>query len=183
VVTADDAVRAWAAEPIVLGGGSVFRPLVIGPRGVPVVSSIEHAQGAPELAVLSAMAHGRGDVDIAVQIALAVAGATGDLDPDRRAHYSDLVMAALSEAARKAMRMLPPGYEFQYEPYRKLQLEGQASRAESKAEDVLEFLDARGITVTDAERERVLACTDLDTLRTWVRRAATVTSAEELFVD
>ena len=52
-----------------------------------------------------------------------------------------------------------------------------------KAEDVLEVLDARGIAVTDAQRERVLACAELDTLRTWVRRAATVTNADELFVD
>jgi hypothetical protein len=183
VVTADDAVAAWAAEPVALGGGSVFRPLVVGPRGVPVVSSPELAHGVPELAVLSAMAHGRGDVAIAVQIALTVAGATEGLDPDRRALYSDLVMAALSEAARKALQMLPSGYEFQYEPYRRLQLQGQASRAESKAEAVLEVLDARGVSVTDAQRERVLACTDLDALRTWVRRAATVTSADELFVD
>ena len=183
VVTADDAVAAWAAEPIVLGGGSTFKALVIGPQGVPIIRSLEQAQGAPELAVLSAMAHGRGDVDIAVQIALTVAGATEGLHPDRRALYSDLVMAALSEAARKALEMLPSGYEFQYEPYRRLQLQGQASRAKSKAEDVLDFLDARGIAVTDAQRERVLACTDLDMLRTWVRRAATVTSADELFVD
>jgi hypothetical protein len=183
VVTADDAVAAWAAEPIALGSGSVFKPLVVGPRGVPVVNSPELAHGVPELAVLSAMAHGRGDVDTAVQIALAVAGATEGLDPDRCALYSDLVMAALSEAARKALQMLPSGYEFQYEPYRRLQLQGQASRAESKAEAVLDVLDARGIAVADAQRERVLACTDLDTLRTWVRRAATVTGADELFVD
>ena len=183
VVTAEDAVAAWAAEPIAIGGGSVFTPLVIGPRGVPVIRTLEQAHGAPELVVLSAMAHGRGDVDIAVQIALTVAGATAGLDPDRRALYSDLVMAALSEAARKALQMLPSGYEFQYEPYRRLQLQEQASKAKSKTEDVLDVLDARGIAATDAQRERILACADLDTLRTWVRRAATVTSADELFVD
>ena len=176
VVTADDAVAAWAAEPIAIGGGSLFKPLVIGPRGVPIISNLEQARGAPELAVLSAMAHGRGDVDIAVQIALTVAGATAGLDPDRRALYSDLVMAALSEAARKALEMLPSGYEFQYEPYRRTQLKG-------KAEDVLDFLDARGIAVSDEQRTRILECDDLELLRKWVRRAATVTGADELFVD
>jgi hypothetical protein len=144
--------------------------------GVPVVGTLAEAHGAVELAVLSAMAHGRGDVDIAVKIALTVAGATEGLDPDRRALYSDMVMAALSEAARKALEMLPQGYEFQYEPYRRAQLT-------SKAEDVLDVLGARGVAVSDAERERIVACRDLETLRRWVRRAATVSRAEELFVD
>jgi len=175
-----DLVAAWAAEPIPIGGGSVFRALVIGPRGVPVISSAEQASGAPELAVLSAMAHGQGDVEIAVQIALSAAGAMQGLHPDRRALYSDLVMAALSEAARKALEMLPQGYEFQYEPYRRAQLK---SKAEGKTEAVLDFLDARGIAVSDEQRARILECDDPELLSKWVRRAATVTSADELFVD
>ena len=184
VVTADDVVATWAAEPIPIGGGSVFRALVIGPRGVPVISRPELARGAPELAVLSAMAHGGGDVETAVQIALSAAGAMQGLHPDRRALYSDLVMAALSEAARKALEMLPQGYEFQYEPYRRAQLTSKAEgKAEGKAEDVLDFLDARGIAVGDEQRARILECDDLELLSKWVRRAATVTSADELFVE
>ena len=57
VVTANDAVAAWAAEPIAIGGGSVFKPLVIGPRGVPIIRDIEQARGAPELAVLAPRLH------------------------------------------------------------------------------------------------------------------------------
>ena len=169
-------VAAWAAEPIAIGAGSVFAPLVVGPRGVPIVSRLELARGAPELAVLSAMAHGRGDVEIAVQIALTAAGAMVGLDPDRRALYLDLLMAALSEAARKALEMLPQGYEFQYKPFRQAQLK-------SKAEDVIDFLDARGIALGDEQRERILECDDLQLLRKWVRHAATVSSADELFVE
>jgi hypothetical protein len=44
-------------------------------------------------------------------------------------------------------------------------------------------LDARGLDVTDAQRERVLACSDLDTLARWHRRAVTVASADALFED
>ncbi|GLZ10227.1 hypothetical protein Acsp04_04620 [Actinomadura sp. NBRC 104425] len=54
-------------------------------------------------------------------------------------------------------------------------------RIEGEAKSVLLILEARGITVTDEQRQRVLTCTDLQQLETWVRRAATISSADELF--
>jgi len=35
--------------------------------------------------------------------------------------------------------------------------------------------------MTSEERERILACTDLEALDRWIRRAATVETARELF--
>lgn len=58
-----------------------------------------------------------------------------------------------------------------------LRSEGAAA---AKAESVLTVLEARGITVPEAARARITRCTDLDQLETWVRRAVTVTSTEEL---
>ena len=43
------------------------------------------------------------------------------------------------------------------------------------------FLDARGIALTDEVRSRIADCTDLDQLTAWIRRAATVSEAHELF--
>lgn len=54
-------------------------------------------------------------------------------------------------------------------------------RAAEKAADVLAVLDARGLTVTDAQRERILACKDIETLTGWLRRAATVDATDALF--
>ncbi|GLZ16307.1 hypothetical protein Acsp04_65420 [Actinomadura sp. NBRC 104425] len=54
-------------------------------------------------------------------------------------------------------------------------------RIEGEARSLLLILEARGITVTDEQRQRVLACMDLQRLETWVRRAATISSADELF--
>jgi len=45
----------------------------------------------------------------------------------------------------------------------------------------LAFLDARGIAVTDEVRTRIADCTDHDQLTTWIRRAATVSHALQLF--
>ena len=187
VVTPARDVASWAAAPVRLGAGSSFTALVLGPDAVPVVTDPAQAETDPELAVLSAMAHGRGNVDQAVQIALAaLAGAKLVRDRDVAVLYFDLIDAALSEAARKAFQMLPRGYEYQSELVRnsveKGRSEGRAEgRAQEKAASVLDVLDARGLTVTQPQRERIIACTDLDLLKTWLRRAATVASSDELF--
>lgn len=55
-------------------------------------------------------------------------------------------------------------------------------RAEGEARAVLGVLEVRGISVPDAARERIMHCTDLEQLETWVRQAVTVSTIEELFV-
>ncbi|HEY6728703.1 MAG TPA: hypothetical protein VI197_32050 [Polyangiaceae bacterium] len=74
--------------------------------------------------------------------------------------------------------MLPEGYEFQSETVRKSIEKG---RIAEKAADVLDVLDARGVAFSSEQRERILGCTDLETLKQWHRRAVTVTSTDELF--
>ncbi|MCX4994385.1 hypothetical protein OHA09_20350 [Streptomyces longwoodensis] len=56
-------------------------------------------------------------------------------------------------------------------------------RGDSRGEDILRVLRVRGIEVPDAVRERVGSCEDLDVLGTWLDRAVTVGSADELFVE
>jgi predicted transposase/invertase (TIGR01784 family) len=60
--------------------------------------------------------------------------------------------------------------------------EGEAKgRTEGEAKGVLTVLRARGLTVDDAIRDRVLACRDLPTLERWLVRAATATSVDDVF--
>ena len=54
-------------------------------------------------------------------------------------------------------------------------------KAEGEAEAILLVLEARGLDVTDAERERITACTDLRQLKKWVRRAVTAEKTSDLF--
>lgn len=178
VVAPSMEVARWAAEPIRLGLGSSVVPLVVGPGGIPVITDPARAIQAPELGVLSAMAHGHDDVETAVKVALAAAAGVGSLDEHRALLYSDLIAAALSEAARKAFFMHPQGYEFQSDWLRE---SFQKGIAQGKAADVIAFLEARGLAVSDAQRERILATTDMPTLDRWIRRAATVAAAEALF--
>ena len=54
-------------------------------------------------------------------------------------------------------------------------------KAEGKAQAVLAVLEARGLAPTEQQRQRILACTDLEQLNSWVRKAVTLVDVEELF--
>jgi hypothetical protein len=180
VVTSSEKVARWAARPIALGPGASLTPLVIGPKGVPVVTDSEEAASDPELAVLSVLAHGRGEPELAARIGLAAARASRGLDEERGLLYSSLIRSALSEAARKAFQMLPEGMQFFDDEMQKSYEKG---RAASKAAAVIDVLEARGLAVSDAQRERILGCADLDMLTRFIRLAATVATTDELFID
>jgi len=182
VVTQSERVANWAARLIRVGPGGSLQPLVLRPSVVPVIDDADEAQKAPELAVLSAMVHGGGHVETAVKVALTALTAVHDLDRDRFLLYFSLIRAALSEAGRKAFSMHPQGVQFFDESLQQSFNRGQIEgRATEKAAAVLDFLDARGLAISDAQRERIVSCDDLEILTRWVRRSATITSTDELF--
>lgn len=127
VVTPSERVARWAARPIHIGGEYWFTPHVLGPAGIPEMTSEQRARENPELAVLSAMAHGRDDdPDRAVEIALAALRASGGLDVDLAKMYGHLIVNSLSEAAREALTSMPARkYELQVPPEEREQLLAQ----------------------------------------------------------
>lgn len=59
VIALDPVVARWCARPIDLGRGRcVLHPWVLGPADIPVITDLDQARAAPELAVLSVAAHG-----------------------------------------------------------------------------------------------------------------------------
>ena len=56
--------------------------------------------------------------------------------------------------------------------------EGQAA---GEADAIRLVLQARGIPVSPEQRRRIDSCTDIEQLRTWVTRAATISDASQLF--
>ena len=77
------------------------------------------------------------------------------------------------------------GHEYRSELFRTLAAQNQAvgeARGEARGEGraVLTVLDARGVEVPAAVREQILACTDLGQLDTWLRRAVTATTADDV---
>jgi hypothetical protein len=63
-------------------------------------------------------------------------------------------------------------------------LAGRAKgEAKGRAEDILHSPGTRGIEISDAVRDRVMDCADLDALGAWLGRSLGVASAEELFAE
>jgi len=192
VVTPSAATAKWSARPIELGGGNQYRPLVIGPDGVPKLTDHARARREPQLAVLSVMAHGRREVTTAVAVGVAAVKAISRLPEEQRLLYSLLIEANLSEAARKAIEMQPglENYfsEAQRRNYERGRAEGEAKgraegEAKGKAEAVLKILVRRGVTLTAAQRRSIVECADLATLERWLELSLSASSVEELLAS
>jgi hypothetical protein len=194
VVTPDRATARWAAEPIDLGAGNVWRPLVLGPDRIPLVVAPERAVKSPELTVLCALAHG-GDPAVRGDLALSVLTALAHVDEEQRMIYLALVEPVLGEAIGKAVQMLHPRIEKMVkESWKRMAAperaearaeglaEGRAEgRAEGQAESVLRILERRGLSLSSEERDRILSCRDIAALDVWLDRAVTATTVAELF--
>lgn len=133
-------------------------------------------------------------------VAQTVMAAVVGLDRERVRLYVDLALSSLNEAARHALEELMRSgtYEYQSDFARTYVAQGreeglqegrQAGRQEGLQEGLcrgervalLEVLDARGLKVDAAARQRILACTQPSQLKRWLRRAVTVQSVQELF--
>ncbi len=197
VLTFDDRVATWAGRgPGTLLTGS-FHPWVLGPSGIPVISTIEEARRRPPLALLSLQAHAESEEAAAVAAA-ALAGAA-DLPEDDAKLYVDLILSAIPDALRREVeaKMNLQGYEYQSDFAKKYVAQGEAKgraegeakgraegeakgRAEGLAEALLRVLRARGIAVSDAEERRILSCQDKETLDRWLAGSVSCESAAEL---
>jgi hypothetical protein len=129
----------------------------------------------------------------------AVSAALDALGPREGVRYYDVVLAALPSAARvrwEAFMTTDVRREYHSELFRELaarhealgeaagEARGEArgvARGEGRA--VITVLEARGVAVPDVVRERVMACTDVDQLDTWLRRAVTANTADEVVHD
>lgn len=91
---------------------------------------------------------------------------------------SEFTIRSASEACTQNVITGTPDFEFKNDPFLPYVAEGE-TRGEAKA--VLKVLAARGVSVPDDVRERVLACEDTEQLDRWLARASTADTADELF--
>ena len=184
VMSANPAVATWCATPITVGEPDfILTPQVIGPREIPIVTDPAQARRSPEVAVLSAMAHGDEGPD-QKPVLEAFLTALSTLDHDHSTLYADVVLTALSAAARDYLEAIMTTTPYRYESdfARRYFDQGEAQgEARGKAQALLAVLGARGIEVPPEVHDRVANCDDLAQLDLWVTRAATATSVDELF--
>jgi hypothetical protein len=197
VVTPDPRVARWAAQPIDLGPGSVFRPQVIHPDRIPKIMDAREAARDPQLAALSVIAHGKGDATVAATIAVALYKTSKALPDAERGLYLSLIENGLSNDAREEFyKMMPEAPKYFSETLRRSweqdvaagKAEGEAKgkaegEAKGKAEALLRILAQRGLSASEDQRRRILECTDLATLDGWLDRALLVTSVDELLLE
>ena len=182
-VAVTEEMERWCARPYPYNHlGSTFRPLVIGPSAIPRITDIEQARALPELALLSVAAHGRepdaGAIGIAAYLA---AGALGTLDTDRGARYADVIMAWLSDAARRALEeiMSLHGYEFQSEFAKKYAAEG---RKDGERKMLIKLLTLKFGELPDRILQRIRTADD-EHLECWAERILVAPTIDDVFAD
>lgn len=57
----------------------------------------------------------------------------------------------------------------------------EEGRRDEVVDLILMFLGDQGLVLTHEQEHRIRTCTDLDTLRTWMRKANRVRAVDELF--
>jgi hypothetical protein len=177
-------VAAWYRRQLDDDQSSLtLQPYIFTPDEVPLILDGRLARTNPALAVLSAICHGaHPEVDALFP---ALVAALRSLGPAGAIPYHDVVLAGLPSAARtrweEFMSTTAVGREYLSEHLRALAAQHEArGRAEGEGIAVLTVLEARGITVSVEIREQILACTDVEQLDSWLRRAVSATTAEDV---
>ena len=187
----------WAQEPINLGldfwPTMTVNPLVLGPHNVPMPRAPFSEERLAET-VFGVMTHAR-DEKAVDAILDDVAKALRLADPIVRVEYARAIWLALNLGPtanhwRDLMKAMEMDEELKAslregsvgEVVREFEDEAEAKgEVKNEAKGVLRIADRRGISLKDEERERILSCTDLETLNRWFDAALDATSADEIF--
>jgi hypothetical protein len=192
VVAVDERVARWCAQPISLDrAGNVFRPVVIGPAAIPVVTDEAQARTWPELAVLSVIAHGH---ETGSEVIGAAALAACDrLDSAQARLYADLIYSNLNEIARAALEALMQQHNYTYQSdfAKKYVAQGLEEGMKEGTKKGIELgyrellrdqLQQRfGELPTDVMAR--LEEADADTLRAWALRVLTAGNLADVFAS
>jgi hypothetical protein len=133
-------VARWAGQPIELGHpGFVLYPVVIGFAQIPRIRDPVAAHAAPELAVLSAMAHPE------LETAEAAQAAIPGLPEDLQKLYWDVILSGLPPHIRQVLEAhMIKGYVYQSDFARKYYFQGlDEGREEGLRQAILALVDRR----------------------------------------
>lgn len=183
VICQDHATAAWAARPLTIGLPQwptvTTRPLVAGPHNMPIITNVAEARKDLAFATLSAITHADNPGVDAILKTMSVA--LRDAPESLVEPLVELIAQGLGNrpAAQQRRNLVAVDLSFYTSPLsEEIRDEG---RVENRAEDVLLILSARSVDITDATREKVTSCGDLEVLRRWLVRAAFVTTSDEIF--
>ncbi|WP_433183145.1 hypothetical protein [Actinoallomurus sp. CA-150999] len=183
-VCPDPRAATYFAEPIATElPGYVFRAVVLGPNDVPVITDPVEAAAHPELAAMGVMMHGRREPVLKAFVDALELVESGDAP-----QYLEYAYNMAADAVRRILEELVSSTSWPvYTPFAKQHFgRGKAEgREEGRTEEgvhaVLTVLESRGIEVPESARVRVRACTDLQEIDAWLKKAGVVQTVDELF--
>lgn len=184
VICPDAKSAFWYARPVTTNlPGYTHLPIVLPPSAVPTVTSPDEVAARPAMAALSVAYHG---ADPAV--CQAFAGGLRQLPRDHAVKYHEHAFNMAPLAVQRILEQLmtsdtwPVYSPIAKEHFGRGRREGRKEgRQEGRAEDILLVLDARGLAVSDTERERITGCTEPKQLKRWLTRAVTAEKTDEIF--
>ncbi|HEX3516068.1 MAG TPA: hypothetical protein VHT26_18920 [Trebonia sp.] len=172
VICPDAKSAFWYARPVPTTlPGYIHLPIVLPPSAVPAITSPDEVASRPAMAALAVAYHG---ADPAV--CRAFAGGLRQLPQDHAVKYYEHAFNMAPLAVQRILeQLMTSGTWPVYSPFAKEHF------GRGKTEAILLVLEARGLEVTDAERERITGCTDLKQLNRWITRAATAEKTSDIF--
>ncbi len=164
---------------------------VLGPDNLAPITDPEEAAADVGLATLAAITHSNsGQIN---DILEALAEALNTIDTGTAGALAELTAAGLADTEGLPIwraLMATPAYPYTSPLREWFREEGlQEGRQVGLQEGLIEgergtvrmVLKARGLKLSDSQRERLDACTDLDTLRTWSQAALTADTTDDVF--
>jgi hypothetical protein len=191
VFSPDAKVRAGVNERMFLEEPEL-RPQVVTPQMIPIIRDLDEAIANYPWAVLAVTMHPVGPhaVDcarVAIQALLCVA-------PEDYGRYIQLVAASVGEDVMQQVReQLPPDDREELSEWERrgsMFTRGHAEGLEQGLEQGLTglraalrtVLEVRGLPIDDRTQTQIAACSDIDSLRELIGRAATITATDGLFL-
>ncbi|MGA5360809.1 hypothetical protein [Streptomyces purpurascens] len=177
----------WAAGPFECRVGTwttqSTRPFVLGPDNVPEITDESAVARQPALATLSAIVHS-GSQNAPAILGM-VARGMRTLDEATAKYWCEWLEVGLENTPvrdtwRELEKMVATYFPGRGTLFEQTYLEG---KAEGKAEAILQVLDKHSVPISEATRDRITSCTDLDTLALWFGRSLTATTAADLFAE
>jgi hypothetical protein len=186
VVCPSTAAAAWYRKPVETNlPGYTFAADVLGPEEIPVLTDPKEITANPNLAALKMMAHGHLE-DVREVFVKGLEGLPYDYAMKYYGHVQRMTAGQTGRKLEELVKETTVYSDLVREHQALGEARGQAlgearGQALGEAKALLLTLSARGISVSEEARTRITTCEDLGQLDTWVRRAVTAESVEDLF--
>ncbi|GAA4228772.1 hypothetical protein GCM10022254_19580 [Actinomadura meridiana] len=177
VLAPDPAIAAQCERPIQTGHpNNVLVPLVVRQEHVPFLNDPKEIAADPAMGVLSALYHGYGARSAeVVKSAVQATNLLGDNHDARLNRYYDFVAGVLPEVVRKSLEaMMKTDSPYYSDLFRSVE-------KTTTAKIIVSMMEGKGVSLRVEDRERILECTDLAQLKTWLSRVVEAKSAADLF--